>query len=325
MSSSSRPNPAQISPRYRGRFAPSPTGPLHLGSLYTALASFLEARSRQGEWLLRIDDIDTPRVVPGAADGILRTLEYFRLHWDGPVIWQSTRLDAYRQALATLMDKGLTYPCLCTRKQLTHLVGETAVYPGYCRHAHHSPNEAHALRLRAEGQIIGVTDQLQGEYRQDFSREIGDFVLRRRDGIHTYHLATVVDDAQTGVTEVLRGLDLLDSTPRQILLQRLLGLPTPAYLHIPLVVDRAGIKLSKQMGATAVDHGHPSATLHQLLILLRQNPPNDLSTAPLEEVLAWAIAHWDVYKLQDFDAAEAGPSQPYAFAVSPRKKNGLHN
>ncbi|QSA98794.1 tRNA glutamyl-Q(34) synthetase GluQRS [Methylococcus sp. EFPC2] len=289
-------------PPYRGRFAPSPTGPLHLGSLYTALASFLQARARGGIWLLRIDDIDRPRVVPGAADRIRQTLEYFGLTWDGPVTSQSTHLDDYRQALGQLVDRGLTYRCTCSRKQLRMNPGddgETGIYLGHCRDATRHPEQAHALRLRAGGRIVAFNDKLQGRYQQDFSREIGDFIVRRRDDVYAYHLATVVDDARSGISEVLRGSDLLAATPCQIILQQELGLPTPDYLHIPVVTDRTGVKLSKQTGAAAVPLARPSATLYRLLTMLRQNPPADLSEAPKEALLDWAIRHWDVSRLKE--------------------------
>ncbi|MFM8330761.1 MAG: tRNA glutamyl-Q(34) synthetase GluQRS [Candidatus Methylumidiphilus sp.] len=285
---------------YRGRFAPSPTGPLHLGSLYTALAGFLEARSRRGEWLLRIDDADTPRVAPGAGDSIRRTLERLGLFWDGPLVFQSRCFDAYHDALQALQRQGLLYRCTCSRKTLSALPRAAtghAPYPGTCRLNGCDPSQPYALRVMAAGATISITDRLQGPQRWNLAEEQGDFIVFRRDGIYAYHLATVVDDARAGVTEVLRGFDLLDSTPPQIHLQRLLGLPTPAYCHVPVIVDRHGVKLSKQNLAAPVDGRDPAAVLLSLLSLLRQAPPAELVDAPVAEILAWAIASWDIAKL----------------------------
>lgn len=293
--------------KYRGRFAPSPTGPLHLGSLYTALAGFLQAKSCGGEWLLRIDDADAPRTAPGAADGILRTLERFGLCWDGPVVFQSRELDAYQTALRQLDEAGWLYPCTCSRKTLAALPrtgpGHTR-YPGTCRDAGRSRQEPHALRIIAADADIIIEDKLQGPQCWNPAREFGDFIVFRRDGVFAYHLATVVDDWRAGITEVLRGHDLLESTPLQIHLQRLLGLPTPDYRHIPVIVDRQGTKLSKQNLAAPVDGLDVPATLCGLLSLLRQSPPQDLRLAPPEEILAWAIAYWDAAKLSGTVVAE---------------------
>jgi len=300
-----------ITSPYRGRFAPSPTGPLHLGSLYTALASYLEARARGGQWRVRIDDVDTPRVAAGAADAILRTLERFGLDWDGPVIRQSERFETYRQALETLDQESHLYACTCSRRQLhalSHGEGDLTIYPGHCREANRDRQEPHALRLRCRNRVVTVRDRLQGEYRQDFAQEVGDFVLRRRDGVYAYHLATVLDDADAGITEVLRGLDLLHSTPRQILLLRLLGLPTPDYLHIPLIVDGAGIKLSKQTGAPPIDADHPEDVLFDVLPLLALDPPQELRGAPCADLLDWAVEHWSVERLRDRGVTSTTPT-----------------
>ncbi len=301
------PRHQEAAQKYRGRFAPSPTGPLHLGSLYTALAGFLQAKSRGGEWLLRIDDADTPRVTRGAADSIRRTLERFALHWDGPVAYQSHATDAYRTALERLDKARLLYPCVCSRKTLAALprtASEPAIYPGTCRHAGHSRRFAHALRVAVGEAVIDLEDKSQGLRRWELGREFGDFIVFRRDQIFAYHLATVVDDAEAAVTEVLRGCDLLESTPLQIHLQNLLGLTTPDYLHIPVIVDRLGIKLSKQNLAEAVDEHNPSAILRLLLPLLGLPPPNELGDAPPAELLAWAVAHWDVSRLSGTAIAE---------------------
>jgi len=294
--------------KYRGRFAPSPTGPLHLGSLCTALAGFLQAKSRQGEWLLRLDDADAPRVAPGAGDAIRRTLERFALHWDGPVALQSQAAEAYQAALARLDEAGLLYPCTCSRKTLAALPCAPqgpAPYPGTCRGGgRERRQQPHALRVTVGDAVVRVDDKLQGARRWDLAREFGDFIVYRRDGIVAYHLATVVDDARAGVTEVLRGYDLLASTPLQIHLQRLLGLPTPDYRHVPVIVDRQGVKLSKQNLAEAVDAKNPSPTLLALLRLLGHPPPAELGKAPPAEILAWAVACWDVSRLSGTELAE---------------------
>jgi len=286
--------------KYRGRFAPSPTGLLHLGSLCTALAGFLQAKSRQGQWLLRLDDADAPRMAPGAGDAIKRTLERFALHWDGPVVLQSQEAEAYQAALAQLDAAGHLYPCTCSRKMLAALPrgpSESAPYPGICRGAGRERRQPHALRIIAGDGVIILQDKLQGTQHWDLAREFGDFIVFRRDQIVAYHLATVVDDARAGVTEVLRGYDLLASTPLQIHLQKLLGLPTPDYRHVPVIVDRQGVKLSKQNLAEAVDAKNPSPILFALLRLLGQSPPAELGGASPEEILAWAVACWDASRL----------------------------
>lgn len=288
--------------RYRGRFAPSPTGPLHLGSLYTALASFIQARSEAGEWLLRIDDLDPDRSVPAAADAIKRTLERFGLFWDGEAVSQRDRADRYQQAFEHLRHQGLVYGCRCSRRLLTGSV----VYPGYCRDRGPSEqNPAHAVRIRAADTVIHFTDRLRGAIAHDLARQTGDFIVRRRDGVFAYHLATVVDDAAAGISEVLRGADLLDSTPRQIYLQRSLNLPTPAYCHTPILLDADGEKLSKQTLAAPVRDENPGATLCLLLRLLRQEPPADLHGAEPAEILGWAVNHWNITALSQVTAIAA--------------------
>jgi glutamyl-Q tRNA(Asp) synthetase len=302
---------------YRGRFAPSPTGPLHFGSLVGALASWLDARAHDGVWLLRIEDIDGPRTVPGAAEDILTTLDRFGLHADEPPIWQSERTARYQQALDQLLAAGLVYPCGCTRKEISdsllnvHARNTTLAYPGTCRNGLHG-KPARAWRLRVPdgdgdgdgGSVAGMavddvsrdakgspttddarrsptadagkrieatpagdaadrnkrnaatiefTDRWQGLQTQNLATEVGDFVLRRADDQWAYQLAVVMDDADAGITHIVRGADLLDSTARQIYLQRCLDIPTPAYLHVPVVTNSEGEKLSKQTGATALD------------------------------------------------------------------------
>ena len=283
-----------MSTPYRGRFAPSPTGPLHFGSLLAAVGSYLQARRAGGQWLLRIEDLDPPRVMPGAADAILRTLEAFGLHWDGEPVFQSRRQEAYEAALQRLIDSGDAYPCSCSRKDVqaaARAVGPTgAVYPGTCRDGA-LPGRPTSWRLRAGEARIGFDDRLQGPQRIDMAAEIGDFVLRRADGIFAYHLASVVDDGEAGITEVVRGRDLLACTAPQILLQQRLALPTPAYLHLPLAVNAQGQKLSKQSYAPALAAADAVAQLRRALEVLGQRLPPE--PASRDELWAWAIAHWD--------------------------------
>jgi len=284
-------------PAIRGRFAPSPTGPLHFGSLIAALGSFLEARSRGGEWLLRIEDVDQPRTVPGAADTILRVLECCGLEWDGPVWYQSQRTAAYQATLDQLLGLGLAYPCTCTRRELSRqprAADGSPVYPGYCRggvrHADRSP----AIRLRVDDAPLAFHDAIQGDYRQSLSSEVGDFVIRRADGCFAYQLAVVVDDTAQGITHIVRGSDLLDSTPRQIYLQRLLAFPTPEYAHLPIAVDQHGQKLSKQTGAKPLDARNPGPALWAALRLLGQQPPAALAPESTTVMMAWALNHWQL-------------------------------
>lgn len=254
-------------PPYRGRFAPSPTGPLHFGSLLAALGSWLLARHAGGEWLVRVEDLDPPREVPGAAAEQLRTLAGFGLEPDGPVAWQSTRGDAYQAALDRLLASGRAFACHCSRAALAAGGGiHRACVPGTAR-----PDPSIRLRV-PEGTTIGFDDAIQGRFEQDVAAAVGDFVLRRADGPWAYQLAVVVDDAAQGITDVVRGADLLDSTPRQILLQRLLGLRTPRYAHLPLVLDAAGRKLSKSLAALPVDAGDPLPALRAAWVALGQPP-----------------------------------------------------
>ena len=283
---------------YRGRFAPSPTGPLHFGSLVAATGSFLEARTHEGEWQIRIEDLDTPRTVPGAADDILRTLEAFGMAWDGVVIQQSTRSEAYAAAMAQLRARGALYDCTCTRREVadTALQGvEGPVYPGTCRNgvpAGHGTRTARAARVRTQGVCIDFNDAIQGVITQDVEHAVGDFVVARADGLIAYQLAVVVDDAAQGITDVVRGADLLDSTPRQILLQQLLHLPTPRYAHLPLAVNALGEKLSKQTLAPALRREHAAALLCAALRFLGQDPPAELARAGVAQVWDWAGRQW---------------------------------
>jgi len=285
-------------PAYVGRFAPSPTGPLHFGSLVAALGSWLDARTAGGRWLLRMEDLDRPREQPGAAEAILHTLEDCALTWDGPVQRQSARTAAYDAALAQLRDAAAVYGCACTRREIADsslgLAADGAqVYPGTCRGGVPAGRSVRALRVRTPDEPITFIDRLQGVQSQTLSTEVGDFVLLRADGLHAYQLAVVVDDAWQGVTDVVRGADLLGSTARQILLQRLLGLPTPRYLHLPLAVNALGEKLSKQT------HAAPAgpADIFSALAFLNHAPPGELRDAPPAELLAWASTQWDAGRL----------------------------
>ena len=296
---------------YRGRFAPSPTGPLHFGSLVAAVGSYLDAKHHQGQWLVRIEDLDTPRTVKGAADNTLRTLETFGLHWDEALLYQSQRTAAYEEALQKLQSTGAVYSCACTRKEIADsaLHGiEGQIYPGTCRNGIPSGREGRAWRVRTNINLSpGVAqfdDTLQGRITQHLENEIGDFVVKRADGLFAYQLAVVVDDAQQGITHVVRGADLLASTPRQLYLQRLLGLTTPAYMHLPVAVNAQGEKLSKQTLAAPVDAHNISGTLWRTLEFLRQQPPAELASCKQEEILEWAIANWDKDKLKGIHTAE---------------------
>jgi glutamyl-Q tRNA(Asp) synthetase len=254
---------------YRGRFAPTPSGALHFGSLIAALGSFLDARAHAGEWHLRIEDVDPPRVVPGSADAILRTLERFGFEWDGPVVYQSRRGDAYAAALQRLIDAGHVYACDCTRKLLkehARIGVDGPVYPGTCRESL-LPLQG-ALRFRVPQTRIDFNDRLAGRVGCDVAQECGDFVLRRADGVYTYQLAVTVDDAELGVSHIVRGADLLASTPRQIVLQQALGYATPVYLHLPVALNEDGGKLSKQTLAAPLSDKNPLPALLQAAAFL---------------------------------------------------------
>lgn len=291
---------AELHGRYRGRFAPSPTGPLHFGSLVAALASFLDARHHGGEWRLRIEDLDPPRTVPGAAEDQLATLSAFGLEWDGAIDYQSRRTQAYDEALGRLIANGLAYPCACSRKEIaaTGLPGLAGpIYPGTCRLGLPPGRSPRAWRLATDATPIDYIDLIQGRQGQQVATAIGDFVVRRADGIHAYQLAVVIDDAWRDITHVIRGADLLDSTPRQIYLQRLLGLPTPAYAHLPLVRDAAGRKLSKSDAARPVDARNPLPALLQAWRFLEQSPLEE-PPGNLAEFFAVAIERWSVERIK---------------------------
>jgi glutamyl-Q tRNA(Asp) synthetase len=273
---------------YVGRFAPSPTGALHLGSLYTAAASYLDARANGGRWLVRMEDVDRSREVPGAAAGILRTLEAFGFEWDGGVWRQSDRSDPYAAAIGDLRARGLTFECSCSRQDLA----DEERYPGYCRGGARNQGAATATRLRVEPETIRFIDRLQGVRCQDVAAVVGDAILKRRDGFFSYLLAVVIDDAAQGVTHVVRGADLLDDTPRQIYLQHRLALPTPRYAHVPVLVEPGGSKLSKSARSVAADRTAPQNQLLEILHLLQMEPPHALAAAPVAELWAWARANW---------------------------------
>lgn len=286
--------------RYRGRFAPSPTGPLHFGSLVAAVGSFLEARTRGGDWLVRMDDLDPPRIAPGAADDILRALAACGMEWNGAVVYQSTRSNAYHSALHRLREKGLVYPCACSRREIADsaVAGiEGLVYPGTCRGGLPPGKSARALRVDTRGAAIAFDDALQGRVAHDLEKAFGDFVLYRADDVYAYQLAVAVDDAEQGITDVVRGADLLGSTPRQVYLQQLLGLPRPRYVHLPVAVNPAGEKLSKQTHAAPIDAGNPLPALLATLSFLGQQPPRELARASVKELWDWALKNWKLERV----------------------------
>jgi glutamyl-Q tRNA(Asp) synthetase len=259
---------------------------LHFGSVIAAVGSFLQARHHQGEWLVRIDDLDGPRTVPGASDAILSDLERLGLHWDGEICYQHIRHDRYRQGLEILRAAGWTFPCGCSRKDYQ------GIYPGTCQNGVAPGKRARTRRMRVADVCIELNDAVQGECRQPLNESVGDFVIRRADGIFAYHLAVVTDDADFAITEIVRGADLLDSTPRQIHLQRCLGLPTPAYAHLPVAVNGSGQKLSKQTFAEPVADKRAVPLIIAALDFLGQQPHSRLHDASLDELWSWAIGHW---------------------------------
>lgn len=275
------------SPRYIGRFAPSPSGPLHFGSIVAALGSYLQARQQQGKWLVRIEDIDTPRTVSGADKIILHQLESLGLFWDDEIVYQSQRIPLYESALEKLDILGLTFPCACTRKKIAE-----DPHSCTCRNGIENGKTGRSIRIKTDNQKILFSDHLQAPYSQSLHADVGDFVIKRADGLFAYHLAVIVDDAEQSITEIVRGADLIDSTPRQIYLQQLLELPTPAYIHLPVVIDEFGNKLSKASITKAVNVDNPVDTLIKALTFLGQSPHEQLSKATVKEVLQWAINNW---------------------------------
>jgi glutamyl-Q tRNA(Asp) synthetase len=280
-----------------GRFAPSPTGALHFGSLVTAVGSYCLAKSVGGLWLVRMEDLDGPRVVPEAAGEILRTLEALALHWDGEVLYQSLRTARYEAALERLRAAGHVFPCACSRKEVLasapHRGEEGPIYAGNCRNGLPVDREARAWRMRVPRQTVAVRDCLGGSYQQCLATEVGDFVLRRADGLFAYQLAVVVDDAESGVNQVVRGADLLSSTPRQIYLHHCLDYAVPCYAHLPLVLAANGEKVSKRHGTVTLDHGDAGRLIWQALRFLGQTVPEELQAASAAEVLTWGVANFD--------------------------------
>ena len=285
---------------YQGRFAPSPTGPLHFGSLVAAAGSYLEARTRNGAWHLRMEDVDLPRCSTAAAGKILETLETCGFEWDGEVVWQSHRTDAYATALEGLKAAGRAFPCACSRRELadSELAPDgAAIYPGTCRQGLPTGREARAWRIAVGDARVVFDDAIQGRIASELAIEAGDFILRRADGLFAYQLAVVVDDAAAGITHVVRGADLLASTSRQIYLQQCLGLPTPKYAHLPVAINAAGEKLSKQTRASPVDISRPGPELFAVMEFLGQRPPLELTGAPVSELWVWAKANWTLAKV----------------------------
>jgi glutamyl-Q tRNA(Asp) synthetase len=279
-------------PAVVGRFAPSPTGPLHLGSIVAALGSCLEARRQQGRWLVRIEDLDTQRCRPGTDRLILQTLEDLGFEWDAPLVWQTQERAVYESVFQGLLEKGLIYPCACSRKTVSETQSAHSAYPGTCRVGLTSGQLPRAWRLITDDRLIRFEDRIKGPQRERLSETCGDFVVKRADGFFAYHFAVVVDDARFGITEVVRGADLLESTARQCGLYDVLGFPRPSYAHLPLVLGQDGCKLSKQTGARDVREYPASVVLHDALWHLGQTPPSDLKQASVREIWAWAHAHW---------------------------------
>lgn len=285
--------------RYIGRFAPSPSGPLHFGSLVAAAASFYDARAAGGQWLVRIDDLDQPRCVPGAAEAILATLVRLGLEWDAEPQWQSRRHAAYAAAFERLREAGHLFPCACSRSELADSAlarDGSRIYPGTCRAGLLPGRSPRTWRVRSAG-TIHFEDRIQGALHENLERDVGDFVVQRADNVFAYQLAAVVDDAAAGVTHVVRGADLLGSTSRQIHLQHLLGHAVPRHAHVPIAADRHGDKLSKQTHARAIDALKPEQALMLALEFLGQEPPSRLAHANVRTIHAWAIEHWSIARI----------------------------
>jgi len=278
---------------YIGRFAPSPSGALHFGSLIAALGSYLQARSQQGQWLVRIEDIDPPREIPGAASTILRQLEHYGLHWDGPVMWQSQRHEAYREALDTLHRAGLSYYCTCTRRRIQALGG---IYDGYCRTRHNGPDNA-AVRLIQQHPVLQFTDLLNGTLHADVALAREDFIIHRRDGLFAYNLAVVVDDNEQGISEIVRGADLIEPTVRQISLYQQFGWRVPSYIHLPLALNSNGDKLSKQNHAPALSQDDPRPVIVDALRFLNQDVEYIWADLSLETLLENAVENWSLLRV----------------------------
>jgi len=279
---------------YVGRFAPSPTGPLHFGSLVAALASYLDAKANGGRWLVRIEDLDPPREVTGSSTLILRQLQALGMDWDDDVLYQSTRLSVYERILQQLENREYCFYCDCSRQRVSGLEG---VYDGRCRSRGLNSSPGLAIRLKISPKTVRFTDGIQGDYAQNLEHEVGDFILRRRDGLFAYQLAVVADDAAQKITHVVRGYDLLSSTPRQIYLQQRLGLPTPSYAHIPIIVNDLGQKLSKQHFAEPIDLKNVPSLLVSALQFLGMTPPPTLIGAAPAALMTWGAEHWDIQRV----------------------------
>ena len=282
-------------PSYRGRFAPTPSGPLHFGSLIAATGSYLQAKSHHGEWLLRIDDIDPPREQKGAADGILKTLEGFGFEWDSEVLYQSTRTQRYQEAVDELIQQHVAYACSCSRKELLKNAEQTksgTVYPGFCRTKLLNITAETSTRLRCDNEPVRFKDLIQGNQSIDMENHIGDFILQRRDRLFSYHLASGIDDVEQKITEVIRGADLLNCTPCHIHVQRRLNLPSPDYHHLPLAVYETGQKFSKQTHASPIEVKHSVVLLYNTLKFLGQMPPIHLMDSTQKDIWEWAKTNW---------------------------------
>ncbi len=288
---------------YRGRFAPSPTGPLHFGSLIAAMGSYLPAKQQNGEWLIRIDDIDPPREQVGATDAILTTLEQFGFEWDNAVLYQSHRLERYQEAVHHLINERLAYPCSCSRKSILKKTGQAKgeiIYPGFCRHGPIDSSvkaSDYSIRLNCSHTHIRFDDVIQGKQSFDMDKQVGDFILQRRDQHFSYQLASGIDDAEQGITEVVRGADLLSITPSHIQVQSVLQLPSPRYCHLPIATNAAGQKLSKQNLAAAISVRDSAVLLYKALKFLGQLPPIQLLEANQEDIWSWAISHWQMERV----------------------------
>ena len=282
---------------YIGRYAPSPTGPLHFGSLVTAVASYLDAKTQSGKWLLRMEDLDKPREMPGAADDILRTLDGYGFEWDGDVIYQSERSELYQSYLEKLKDKQCVYPCNCSRREvadIAHAGIEGPVYPGSCRHGLSSNRTQIAWRLRVDSDNLMFNDRVYGDIQHQLQTDFGDFVLKRADGLFAYQLAVVVDDAEQSINHIVRGADLLNSTSRQIYLQQQIEATLPSYAHIPLVTNAQGEKLSKQTAAPAITIHDASEQLINALFFLGLDVSSLSSIMPVSAIWEWALTHWQL-------------------------------
>lgn len=269
---------------------------MHLGSLFTALASYLHAKANNGKWLLRIDDLDTFRNVPSAAKSIINSLEIYGLHWDDSILYQSDNIETYQSVITQLTEQALVFPCICTRKALSN--NGFKVYPGTCLKIKNNPDKPHSLRIKSQNISISFHDELQNDQNHELAQQHGDFIVKRKDNIIAYQLAVVIDDHLQKISHVIRGYDLLDSTPKQIFLQQTLGYSTPAYCHVPIIIGPDGHKLSKQTFARAISNDSPEKTLFKLLGLLKQNPPSQLKKASVKELICWGIENWQVDQLK---------------------------